>query len=164
MRRLITSAVFLLLFSGSALAHDNYDDIFAYFKGGLHHWKSGDISEEGLKLAFGQQLTPFVSAEGHFALGGEDKESETRLDRLFGMYARFNLPLDYFNPYAKFGFTSASLKTADSSSSEFEFSYGIGLEISVNERLFFDFEYMSYLDTTELELEAFTLSLGYKLK
>lgn len=164
MRSLIISFVLLVFFSSSALAHDNYDDIYSYFKGGLHHWEAGDISEDGLKLAFGQQLTSFAGVEAHFAIGGEDKETETKLDRLFGLYGKFNLPLEYLNPYVKLGFTSASLKEADSSVSEFEMSYGVGIELNVNKNVFFDLEYMSYLDTSELELTAFTLSVGYKLR
>lgn len=164
MLRFISSFLLLLLLSTPAVAYDDYEDIYGYFKGGIHHWKAADINAEGLKLAFGQQLTPFAGVEAHLAMGGEDKESSTKLDRLFGLYGKFNLPLGYFNPYAKLGFTSASLTEADATASEFEMSLGVGVELSITDKVFFDFEYMSYLDTAELELDAFTLSLGYKLK
>lgn len=153
----------LLPTAGKVYAYDDYSEIHSYISGGLHHWSSDDSSAEGLKLRFGQQLTPFIGAEVHFALGGEDSKTEASLDRLFGIYAKFVLPLDAFNPYAKLGMTSASIKTADETASDFEMSYGVGAELNITSRFYIDLEYMSYLDTAKLELSGFTLGLGYKL-
>lgn len=164
MRKLLTSLVLMLFLSTPALAYDDYSDIYTYFKGGIHFWDSDNINETGLKLAVGQQLGTFMGVEAHFAMGGEDSDTKTKLEHLFGLYGKANLPLAAFNPYAKLGFTSASMKYADSSSSEFEFSYGLGVEVSATPNVFVDLEYMVYMDTSDLELNAFTLSVGYKLK
>ncbi|MBE0506784.1 MAG: porin family protein [Marinospirillum sp.] len=153
----------LLLPATTLQAYDKYDDIYSYVSGGLHHWSSNDSSAQGLKVRFGQQLSTFVGAELHFAVGGEDAETETSLDRLFGLYGKFIMPLDFFSPYAKLGGTSASLSTAGENSSEFEISYGLGAEISVTPRFYVDLEYMVYLDTAAMQLEGFTLGVGYKL-
>ncbi|SFX24217.1 outer membrane beta-barrel protein [Marinospirillum alkaliphilum] len=147
----------------SLYAYDDYDAIHSYVSGGLHHWSSEDSSAQGLKIRFGQQLNAFVGAEMHFAIGGEDPDTETSLDRLFGLYAKFILPLDSFSPYVKLGGTSASLSTAGESSSDFEMSYGLGAEFNITDRFFVDLEYMVYLETATLELEGFTLGIGYRL-
>lgn len=154
----------LLPTTGKLYAYDEYSDIYSYVSGGLHHWTSDDSSADGLKLRFGQQLTPFIGAEVQFAIGGEDSSTEVSLDRLFGIYGKFVLPLDTINPYIKLGMTSASMKIADGeSTSDFEMSYGLGAEINVTPRFFVDLEYMVYLDTAKLELDGFTLGIGYKL-
>lgn len=153
----------LLLPATTLHAYDNYDDIYSYVSGGLHHWSSNDSSAQGLKIRFGQQLSTFVGAEVHFAIGGEDAETETSLDRLFGLYGKFIMPLDFFSPYAKLGGTSASMTTEDDTSSEFEISYGLGVEFTVTPRFYVDLEYMVYLDTAAMQLEGFTLGVGYKL-
>lgn len=154
----------LLPNAGKLHAYDDYDEIYSYVSGGLHHWSSGDSSAEGLKIRFGQQLNTFVGAEVHFALGGEDSTTEVSLDRLFGIYGKFGLPLGSITPYAKLGMTSASVKEAEETSSEFEMSYGVGTEFSVTPRFFIDLEFMTYLSTAELELDGFTLGIGYKLR
>lgn len=153
----------LLPTTGKLYAYDDYSEIYSYVSGGLHHWTSEDSSADGLKIRFGQQLTPFIAAEVHFALGGEDTKTEASLDRLFGIYGKFGLPLSNFTPYAKLGMTSASIKEAEETTSEFEMSYGVGAELNITSRFFVDLEYMSYLSTTKLELDAFTLGIGYKL-
>lgn len=153
----------LLPTTGKLYAYDDYSEIHGYISGGLHHWSSEDSSADGLKIRFGQQFTPFIAAEAHFAIGGEDSATQVSLDRLFGIYGKFVLPLDMFNPYAKLGMTSASVKQDDESKSDFEMSYGVGTEINVTSRFFVDMEYMVYLDTAELELDGFTLGIGYKL-
>jgi len=153
----------LLPNAGKLHAYDDYDEIYSYVSGGLHHWSSDDSSAEGLKIRFGQQLNTFVGAEVNFAVWGEDSATQTSLDRLFGLYGKFVLPLDMFNPYAKLGMTSVSLKTEEETNSEFEISYGLGAEINVTSSFFIDLEYMVYSDTEELELDAFTLGIGYKL-
>lgn len=153
----------LLLPFSSVYAYDNYDEIYSYVSGGLHQWNSDEASAEGLKIRFGQQLSTFVGAEVHFAVGGEDAEAEASLDRLFGLYGKFILPLDFFSPYAKLGATSASMTVAEESSSEFEISYGLGTEISVTPRFYVDLEYMVYLETAAMQLDGFTLGVGYKL-
>lgn len=153
----------LLPLTAVQAAYDDYDDIHTYVSGGLHHWTAGDSSAEGLKFRLGQQLSTFVAAEVHFAAGGEDTDSETSLERLFGLYGRFSLPLDRFTPYFKLGIASASLSVAGDTSSEFEMGYGLGAEFSVSERFFIDLEYMKYMETTALELDGFTLGIGYRL-
>ncbi|GLR62999.1 outer membrane beta-barrel protein [Marinospirillum insulare] len=153
----------LLPNAGQIYAYDDYSEIHGYVSGGLHHWTSDDSSAEGLKIRFGQQLTSFIGAEAQFAIGGEDSETEVSLDRLFGIYGKFGLPLGMFTPYAKLGMTSASLKAADESTSEFEMSYGVGSEFNLTSRFYVDLEYMVYLDTADLELEGFTFGIGYKL-
>lgn len=149
--------------TGKLYAYDDYSEIYGYVSGGLHHWSSDDSSAEGLKLRFGQQLTPFIGAEVQFALGGEDSDTETSLERLFGIYGKFGLPLGAFTPYAKLGMTSASIKEAEETTNDFEMSYGLGAEMNITSRFFFDLEYMVYLDTAKLELDGFTLGIGYKL-
>lgn len=144
-------------------AYDNYDAMYSYVSGGLHHWTSDDSSAEGLKLRVGQQLNAFIAAEAHFALGGEDSDTDVSLEHLFGIYGKFVLPLNAFNPYAKLGVTSAKLEAEGVSNSEFEMSYGLGAELNLTPRFYVDLEYMVYLDTTELELDGFTLGIGYKL-
>ncbi len=153
----------LLPTAGTLHAADDYNEIYSYVSGGLHHWSSSESSADGLKIRFGQQISTFVGLEGHFAIGGEDSKTSESLDRLFGVYGKFILPLDNFGPYVKLGMTSASVKTAEESKSEFEMSYGIGTEININPRFFIDLEYMVYLDTTKLELDGFTLGVGYKI-
>lgn len=165
MRRLLTSLVLMLFLSTPALAYyDDYSDMYTYFKGGIHFWDSDDVNETGLKLGVGQQLGTFLGVEAQFGMGGEDKDTKTKLERLFGLYGKANLPLGAFNPYAKLGFTSASMEYEEGSNSEFEFSYGIGVEVSATPNVFVDLEYMVYMDTDDLELNAFTLSVGYKLR
>lgn len=144
-------------------AYDDYSAVHSYISGGLHHWSSADSSADGLKVRFGQQLTPFIGAEAHFAIGGKDSTTDASLERLFGLYGKFLLPLSVFNPYAKLGVTSASLEVADASTNEFEMSYGVGAEFNVTSRFYADLEYMVYLDTEKLELDGFTFSIGYKL-
>lgn len=153
----------LLLPAATLHAYDNYDDIHSYVSGGLHHWSSNNSSAEGLKIRFGQQLNTFAGVEAHFAIGGEDSETDTSLDRLFGLYGKFIMPLDLFSPYVKLGGTYASLSVADASTSEFELSYGLGAEFKITPRFYLDLEYMVYQDTAAMQLEGFTLSVGYKL-
>jgi opacity protein-like surface antigen len=153
----------LLLPAMSLHAYDNYDDIHSYVSGGLHHWSSNNSSAYGLKLNAGQQLNTFFAAEAQFAIGGKDTDTDTSLDRLFGLYGKFILPLDLFSPYAKLGVTSASLTTGDTSTREFELSYGLGAEFNITSRFYVDMEYMVYLDVAAMQLEGFTLGVGYKL-
>lgn len=164
-RWLPTALVGCLLFPavGQLYAADDYSEIHSYVSGGLHHWSSDDSSADGLKIRFGQQLNTFVGIEGHFAIGGEDSATGISLDRLFGVYGKFILPLDMFSPYAKLGMASASLKAPEGSQSEFEMGYGIGTEIKINPRFYVDLEYMVYLDTADMQLDGFTLGIGYKL-
>ncbi len=142
---------------------DRYDAIHAYVGGGIHSWNTDDASAQGLKFRVGQQLTTFSGVELQFAMGGEDKDEGVSLERLFGLYGRFTLPLDMFTPYAKIGMTSANMDDDGDSVSEFEISYGLGAEINLTPNFFLDFEYMVYTDTAELSLSGFTLGLGYRL-
>ncbi|MFK7159807.1 porin family protein [Marinospirillum sp. MEB164] len=157
-------SLLLLPTTGSALNYDQYDDLYAYFSGGLHSWSEevSDASAEGLKVRFGQQLTSFVAVEAHLAFGGSDED--VSLDRLFGLYAQFGLPLNYFTPYAKVGMTSVSLSDGDNTRSDFEFGYGVGAELNITRQFFIDLEYMRYLETDDVDMDAFTLSLGYRLR
>ncbi|NLW05339.1 MAG: porin family protein [Pseudomonadaceae bacterium] len=149
--------------TGKLHASDDYSQIYSYVSGGLHHWSSQDSSADGLKVRLGQQLNTFVGVETHLAFGGKDSETKVSLDRLFGLYGKFALPLGPLSPYAKLGVTSASLKEEEGKKSEFEMSYGVGTEINFTSRFYADLEYMVYLDTEKLELDGFTLGIGYKL-
>ena len=157
-------ALVLLLLPGvSAQAfYDEYEDIYSYVSGGLHAWSSDGASAEGLKVRFGQRFNTFVAAEMHFATGGEDSDEEVSLERLFGLYAVFMVPLDAFTPYVKLGLNSATLDDAGESTSEMEVGYGLGVSFDLTDQVFVDLEYMVYLETADMELEAFTLGVGYK--
>ncbi|WP_404417250.1 outer membrane beta-barrel protein [Marinospirillum sp.] len=158
----LLTLAFFLPFATAQAFYDEYDDIYSYVSGGLHSWNSGEASAEGLKIRFGQQLSTFVGAEMHFALGGEDAEAEVSLDRLFGLYATFSVPLDSFRPYGKLGLGTASLSEAEETTSELEIGYGLGAAFFLTDQVFVDLEYMVYLETAEMELEGFTLGAGYK--
>lgn len=149
--------------SATVYAQDDYSSIYSYVGGGLHHWSTNNSSAEGLKLRFGQSLSPFLGAEVQLAIGGEDSETEVSLERMFGLYGKFSLPLDALSFYAKLGLTSAAIEVAAETETEFEIGYGLGVEVNLNKRFYLDFEYMSYLDTATMELEGFTFGLGYKL-
>lgn len=153
----------LLPTAGTLHAADDYSEMYSYVSGGWHHWSSDDSDADGAKVRFGQQLTPFIGVEGHLGLGGKDSDTDTSLERLFGIYGKFILPLELISPYIKLGVTSASVEKEDESTSDFDFSYGIGTEINISPKFFIDLEYMVYLDSTKLELDGFTLGVGYKL-
>lgn len=145
-------------------ASDDYSDIYTYVAGGLHHWSSGDASAEGLKLTFGQQFSPYMAAEVQMGFGGKDDAQDLSLERMFGVYGKFSLPLDKLSIYGKLGLSSVAVKEADTTNDEFEVSYGVGAQMSFNPNFYVDLEYMSYVDTGTLEMDGFTFSLGYKFK
>lgn len=155
----------LALFLNASLAqalYDEYDDFYTYAGGGLHFWDAAEADAVGLKLRLGQQLGTFVGAEMQFAMGGEDKTTDVSLERLFGFYATFGVPLERLRPYAKLGLNTVSLETAGVSNSEFEVGYGLGVAIDLNPRVFLDLDYMMYLETADVELSGFTLGAGYR--
>jgi len=166
MKRWMAAGLLMLVgclpFTAVQAFYDEYDDAYSYVSGGLHFWDSDDASAEGLKVRFGQQLNTFVGAEMQLAFGGEDSDADVSLERLFGLYATFSLPLDAFKPYAKLGLNSATLDVGGENNSEFEVGYGLGVAFDVTDQVFVDLEYMVYLETAELELEGFTLGVGYK--
>ena len=89
--------------TGKLYASDDYSQIHSYIGGGLHHWSSQNSSANGVKVHFGQQLNSFVSAEAHAGTGGKDSATDVSLDRLFGLYGKFALPLELISPYVKLG-------------------------------------------------------------
>lgn len=179
MKPLLTAGILAAsgLLAQPALALDTYDDTYTYAALSVHNWDSDsdngqnpDASATGGKITFGQQLTPLVGVEVQGALGGSDESggSDVKLEHMVGLYVRGNLPLGRINPYLKIGASSASLEvktdTGTQSNSEFEFSYGLGAELSFTDALYMQLEYMSYIDTDDLQLSGASVGVGYRFR
>lgn len=137
---------------------------FSYTEGG-----GSTLNPKLVIGSYSRALSPRWGIEVRLGLNGRGDETtigsittQLSIDRLYGIYARSNLPLGaYTTLQGVVGYTGVkSSATGIGSDSPHSLSYGFGLRYMWLERVSLDLEAMRTLDTTALTLDSIGLGIG----
>ncbi len=131
-----------------------------------------DLSLTAIYGRIGSQFNENFSGEIRAGFGvGDDSvdilgiDVDLELDTFFGAYLRGGIPVsETFSPYAVVGFTRGELTASASgfgseSESETDVSFGLGADITANDDVVLNLEYMNYLDKDGVEIDGFAFSV-----
>ena len=167
----------LLLFCGVASAQTDPTGLYfrsnafaanVAFDGGL----VPDHNPTGVYLTLGNLINKNVAAEFRYGIGIHGDASqvpglEVKVDNFLGAYIRVgSLTGNAINPYVVAGYTRGRISitlddvTGDADGSDF--SFGLGTDITINEKLFFNAEYMNYYDDDGIQVTGW--GIGFTVK
>jgi len=133
-------------------------------------------SPDAVRGIFGYEFNPNLAFEGMLAVGlsddgvkvnGTSVNASAEVRHLFGFYVK---PKYKFTPqfevFGRAGFSKGKAKISgaggSASESESGLSFGVGASYAINQTVSVNFDYMSYLDESDVSVDGFTLGLGYK--
>ena len=138
-------------------------DEVAYAGLDLLFWEedNSDASDQGFRGRVGYRMAPYFYTEIHLGGGGSDAGLE--LDFLYSAFFRGTFPVhEHLRLSAMVGLSQGLFSQdsggvlfgGSSSSTETGFSYGAGVLVPIGEHLAINADYIRYLDTSEIELDA----------
>lgn len=130
---------------------------------------SNEVTLNAIYGRFGALFNENLSAEARIGLGvGDDNVGgvKVELDNFYGAYVRGGIPVgEVFYPYAIVGYTkgkiSASGPFGSGSFSDSDFSFGVGADFNVSDLLKINAEYLSYVDSDDVELTGFSVGVSF---
>jgi opacity protein-like surface antigen len=169
------TAAAMMAASTATLAMDEGD---VYAGGGYH---AGDITTEDgtnsepsmLMARVGRYIVQDNFAlEARFGTGlesdGLGPESSVDIDRIYGGYGVFHLPVaERTSLYALAGFSSIEIDVTESDGSsaridETDLSYGIGADVALTKKLYGYAEFVRYHDEDRFDLEGLSAGVLYQ--
>ena len=125
---------------------------------------SGDLDFDFGLLQLGVWASEEISLEFRTATGNGDDTSdgiEFELENLYGLYGLYHYHLgEIVSIYGALGISRVTLKGSTTGASDQEsedgLSYGVGAKLSM-----FTLEFMRYLDTTDVTVDAVSLGVQY---
>ena len=127
---------------------------------------SEDVDLDALTLQLGAWMTENISIELRMGKGiGDDSvgAADAEIENIGGLYGTYHWHLgNQLSVYGIAGGSRASVKLSGNGGSDQDYdndlSYGAGIKISI-----ISIEYMSYLDTSEVEANVLAVGLLYTL-
>lgn len=134
-------------------------------------------SPNALRAIIGRDLSDRVAVEGLLGLGvghGDVKAAgvkvngaKLKLDSALGVYLKGKVDVtDGLQVFARAGVVrldgTASISGSKTSSHDSGFSYGLGVSYALSKTTSLNFDYMSYLDKSDVKANGFTLGVGYR--
>lgn len=128
-----------------------------------------DFSLDSLSLLAGFYLIDILAVEARVGFGVGDDTVDTvtsEIDKTYGVYARVEIPIGMFKPYAIAGYTASEFSSDSfSDQDESDLSYGAGLDLKLTEHFGLNAEYMllGEYDFGSTDVDVESLSLGLKI-
>lgn len=118
---------------------------------------------------FGALFNENLSAEARVGFGvGDDTwgDAKVELDNFYGAYVRGGIPVgEIFYPYAILGYTKGKISVSgdggSASFSDSDLSFGVGADFKVSDLLKINAEYLSYVDSDDVELTGFSVGVSF---
>jgi opacity protein-like surface antigen len=167
----IAAAAVFGLTANTAFAQGGYGAL-SYFDWSVDQSGLSKIESETVRATGGYLFNEHFGIEGHVATGGRDdltfagEDAEAELNKVFGVFAKFNLPLlnDWVNVYglAGYGYGRVDIlaETTTATVSENGFAWGVGADVAlIPGRLYLTADHIDYLSRTGLDGSATSLGL-----
>lgn len=173
MNKSIKSAVILALAMASAVSHAQTTYIGGSF--GMVDYSESGVEDASFTAVFGRLGTffnPNFSGELRAGFGlGDDTvtvmgtDVDVELNSLYGVFLRGGIEAnDVFYPYIALGYTRGEIKASaqgfSASESESDMSFGIGTDLTFNDGLTANIEYMNYFDKDGAEISGFSVGFS----
>ena len=170
LKKSLAALAITVLLTGTAQAQRNYVGGNLALLDYSEDITSDDASLHALVGRFGIFINRNLAGEVRFGVGlGHDTISgvDLELDYMVGGYLRGVFPINKsIAPYIIGGITHGELTTSFAGGSyelsDRDFSFGAGVDLSLLQGIGLNFEYMSYISTSGVDIDALTVGITKK--
>ena len=147
-----------------------YQDPYSYVGIDMMNWNfSGTVAEaavdasaRGTRFTFGQRFDEFVAAEVQFGMGGSDTTAVTKMDHTLSVFVKGVLPMNRLQLKGLIGYSASQFEVNAVQRSYSSISFGLGAELNVWRDAYVNADYIKYVSTTSVDMDAISIGAGYR--
>lgn len=149
-----------------------YQDPYSYVGVDMMNWNfSGTVAEtpvsasaRGTRFTFGQRFDEFVAAEVQFGIGGTDSGATpvTKMDHTLSVFVKGVLPMNRLQLKGLIGYSASQFEVNAIQYSYSSVSFGLGAELNVWRDAYVNADYIKYVSTTNVDMDAISIGAGYR--
>ena len=116
---------------------------------------------QALRGILGYGFHPNFAVEGMLAFGTQS-DNNVKLENAFGVFLKPKYDFGNVEAFARLGWVRSDVEVGAFSDDDSDFAYGVGLNYNFNPRTYVGADYTRYFDKDGVQVDGFTISIGYR--